>query len=78
VLPDAELENPEFRSQNPEFSGIFFLKSGKNPERVLKVSFDRLKFIFLDQTIKNIILHLSKIYLNETIENIHQVFNYRW
>jgi hypothetical protein len=62
VLPVAKLDNPEFHSQTPE-------NSGKNPERFLRVSFDCLKSIFLNQIINNVILFLDEIYLNQTIEN---------
>jgi hypothetical protein len=34
-LPDLKLENPEFKSQNPENPGI--LKTGKKPERFFRV-----------------------------------------
>ncbi len=71
-MPDAKPKNPEFQSQNPENSGIFFLKSGKNPERFSRNNFDRLKCIFLNQIIYNVILYFPKIYFNETIENKHQ------
>jgi hypothetical protein len=63
VLPDAEPKNPDF----------FLLKSGKMPERFSKVSFDRLKFILLNETTNNAILYLREIYFNETIENLHQI-----
>ncbi len=36
------------------------------------VSFDRLKCVFLNQIINNVIFYFHKIYLNETIENIYQ------
>ncbi len=72
MLPDAKLKNPEFQRQNPENSGIFFLKSGKIPERFFRVNFDCLKCIVRNQIITDVILYLQKIYLNEITENRHQ------
>jgi hypothetical protein len=46
VLPDGKVKNPEFKSQIPENSGIFFLKSGKNPERFSRVNVTYLKYFF--------------------------------
>jgi hypothetical protein len=45
-MPDVKVENPEFIFQNPENSGIYFSKSGKNPERFSRIILVTLRSSF--------------------------------